>query len=513
MRLGLGVLFIFLSCSAYVLGDVNSQDTKGLDEDLYSIAVSPFDEGTVFAGSNNALFRSTNRGLDFRKVKVISGDSKKINYILFDPSKKGRLFIACDAGLYVTDDLGETFTKIFHTTDEQGNPIKCLSLAKYKELVYLGTSKGLYVASQDRLRFRKIMSLPSQITIYDIKLIPEKEIILVATSQGVYTGKIEEGFKRTFITHISEDSCESCEEILQNVPRYIYLDRKNPSTIYLGTTSGLFKSTNLGKNWRKIQIAGLSSLDIRRIEVDSSLELMYLATDKGFYILSQDTNYLGKSFIGLISANIRDFRLNKKDGSIILATASGLYKYTGKNSPQMSVLKAVNYFKYEPSYREVQEVALEYNELHPNKTRNWRRSLKYRALFPQVSVDYDKTINYDSGADRYYVGPYDWGVSVSWDIGNLIWNTYEDDVDTRARLNTQTRLDILADIDRIYFERKRLKLTLLNNISQDEQKLTELQLQIEELTAALDYYTGGFFSRRKQELKQQLSSTAVGIDY
>ena len=76
---------------------------------------------------------------------------------------------------------------------------------------------------------------------------------------------------------------------------------------------------------------------------------------------------------------------------------------------------------------------------------------------PDLSLDYDKTVTYDSGLDRYQTGPYDWGVSISWDMGDIIWNTYEDDVDTRSRLITQLRINILDDINTIYHERLRIK--------------------------------------------------------
>jgi hypothetical protein len=142
-----------------------------------------------------------------------------------------------------------------------------------------------------------------------------------------------------------------------------------------------------------------------------------------------------------------------------------------------------------------------YNGVDPKKIREWRNSLKYRALFPEVSLDYDKTI-YGSSSGKFAVGPRDWGVSFSWDVGDLIWNTYEDDVDTRARLNTQLRIDILEEIIRVYYERLRLKREIVSG-SLPEEELFKKQLRLAELTAILDGYTGGFFSARIKELNEQ----------
>ena len=138
--------------------------------------------------------------------------------------------------------------------------------------------------------------------------------------------------------------------------------------------------------------------------------------------------------------------------------------------------------------------------MHPDKIKKWRNSLKYRALLPSVGLDYDKTVNYDSGSDKYYIGPHDWGFSFSWDIADLVWDTYQDDVDTRARLNTQLRLDVLAEINRVYFERIRLIKEI--NSSSAKEDLFNNKLRLEELTAIIDGYTGGYCSRKTRELNE-----------
>lgn len=129
--------------------------------------------------------------------------------------------------------------------------------------------------------------------------------------------------------------------------------------------------------------------------------------------------------------------------------------------------------------------------------------MKYRALFPDISLDYDKTVTTALGAsyNRVQVGPQDWGINLQWDVGDLIWNSYEDDVDTRARLNTQLRLDILDEINRVYFERLRLKREIVSS-SLPKEELFSKKLRLEELTAILDGYSGGYFSRRAKELNE-----------
>ncbi|MFC1666596.1 hypothetical protein ACFL0P_01820 [Candidatus Omnitrophota bacterium] len=67
--------------------------------------------------------------------------------------------------------------------------------------------------------------------------------------------------------------------------------------------------------------------------------------------------------------------------------------------------------------------------------------------------------------------------------------------DTRSRLMVQLRDDILDEITRIYFERRRLQMEMHFSPVTDLKGAMEKELRIEELTADLDALTGGYFSK------------------
>ncbi|HCD38300.1 MAG TPA: hypothetical protein DEQ77_06215, partial [Candidatus Omnitrophica bacterium] len=124
--------------------------------------------------------------------------------------------------------------------------------------------------------------------------------------------------------------------------------------------------------------------------------------------------------------------------------------------------------------------------MYPEKIANWRKQARLKAFFPQIDLSYDKTVftstSYPQG--RGFVGPLDWGVSLSWDVGDLIFSTEQTSIDVRSRLMVQLRDDILNEVTRLYFERKRLQLELSRSEGLNEKSKLEKELRLEELTAS-----------------------------
>ncbi|MFA6609584.1 MAG: hypothetical protein WCT15_01905, partial [Candidatus Omnitrophota bacterium] len=127
-----------------------------------------------------------------------------------------------------------------------------------------------------------------------------------------------------------------------------------------------------------------------------------------------------------------------------------------------------------------------------------------RALVPKVSLGIDKnrstnTEIYTSATKDYAViGPDDfsngWDVSVSWELGDLIWSDAQTSIDVRSRLTTQLRNDILDDLRRIYYERKRVQFDLATLPDEESRSRFEKEMRLQELTQAIDDLTGNYFS-------------------
>jgi hypothetical protein len=277
-------------------------------------------------------------------------------------------------------------------------------------------------------------------------------------------------------------------------------DTMTPSRIWLCTNRGVLYSNDRGESWSRFFINGVGNAAVNCLARPIlENDTLYLCTDAGFFKVKISDGSSEALFDGLATSRINWLDFSGSE-NIYLATERGLYISTPSTTTQRAGLDDI--MAGEPSIHEVQEAAIHYNSANPERIEHWRRRLKYRALLPRVSLDYDKTIGYSvSSSGKYFgTGPYDWGMTLSWDMANLVWNTYEDDVDNRSRLTTLLRMDILDEVNRLYFERLRLKRELfaLERFT-EESSLKELRFY--ELTATLDGYTGGFFTREIENLR------------
>ncbi len=472
---------------------------EGLTEvDCRFVVTHPLDNNILYLASRDSLYKLENREWKFL-YKIKDGD---INFVYPDPLDHKLLYVATDSGLLSTRD-SQNFDYLFRS---QGKDIRVLSFKREGNKLLLGTSSGLYLGEDSIYDFKRATTLPSDIEVYWMDY--AKPYLYLATDMGVYRSDDFRRFQRTFTTSRKDKSIEieedgETEEGLSYLSRVVVVDSKDSSTIYLGTTGGLFISHDYGTSFQKEYIQGLGSLTINSIlQDDSSEDILYLGTNKGFFKVYLGRKKAIKVYEGLPTDSINMVTMDRK-GKLYLGTSLGLFE-EGEDNREFLERSYESISSFEPSARETQQAALDYNEVNPEKIKAWRKSLKYRALLPQLKLGYDKTVTTALGAsyDKVQVGPRDWSVDLTWDLEDLIWNNYQDDIDTRSRLNTQLRLDILDEVNRLYFERKRVKIDLINNPPEESIDKIKKMMYLEELTAALDAYTGGFFSRRIEELKK-----------
>ena len=463
--------------------------------EIDKVLVSPFDDNLIYAASGTILFKSNDGGVHWKKLFV---GKENIDWVYLDGSYFDNLYLVCGRDLFRIHK--DEVKRIFSLPPQRHT----FFVAKERDTIYIGTDKGIYTVEETSGKGKKLSSFgDSQVYCLDFS----SSYMYLASNQGVYVSSDRKSFNRVFIFNPGENKEDDFF-----LPRIIKRDIFDENKIYLGTSRGVFFSPDAGRTWQKLFVSKIENLDIRCIsQTPKQKQGLYLATNKGAYYFNQDEKVAYSLFEGIPTLDIRWLDFDRQ-GRLFLATEKGLY-FRNQFSLPTSNRQSQRLLEKEPSIREVQEAALRWNEVHPDKIRKWRKRLLRRGWCPKLNIDVSGSVDdtyeiYTSSTKSYYVlGPEDrrisWGVSLTWDLGELIWNSYEDDIDTRSRLTTQMRINILDDVNRVYFERLRLKREILLGLFKDERDKVNKELRLRELTATLDGYTGGYFSQRMQELNHK----------
>jgi len=426
----------------------------------------------LFVGTRRGLFRSDDNGKTWKNVfRTILPDKNNITYIELSKHSRSSLVISTEKGVFFSGDLGAKWQDISGALDNAA--VKCLALNK--ELMYAGAESGLYVRKIASGDWEKVF----------VRSAPEKR----ETEEG------EEGYgddteKDTSIKSISTDGAR----------------------VYVGYSSGIIYSDDKGKSWNNLERTGLRG-EVNHILIMPKNKKIYCATAKGVFEFDEDKRHWLELYKGMSkSANVNRLMAGSEGGSdIFAATDKGLYSFHAGDymaDKYPDVEKSLHTLKIvldgEPTYKELQQAALKYAEVGPDKIKRWRAEARARGLLPRVSVSVDKkrSDNYEiytsATKDYMFTGPDDtsdgWSVGLSWEVGDLIWSDDQTNIDVRSRLTTQLRNDILDDLRRAYYERKRLQFELMTNPPRDGNLRFEKELRLQELTHAIDDLTGNYLS-------------------
>ena len=461
----LTVIAIIAVLPGYLYPDETQWDRLPIDirdAHLTCIAVDPENPDTLYIGTDRHLHKSSDSGSIWSTVFTCSGEERGINDIFI--SSDSVLYIATKNGLYRSSDFGKDWQRIHAGKTSDKRNIKSVAITDDKKYFYLLLNTGLYEIADNDLSWRKI---------YPGSNIAEQ------------TNGEEEEF--------------STDDVI--VLKKIALDKKN--NLYLSTTKGIFKSSDRGKNWERLNKTGLSNHDINFCLVSKiDGNKVYAATEGGFFGYLSNEKKWKNIYSGLTATKIQYLSFNSKNEDFILCLAdNSIYKTAVKKD---SLERLYSNFANDPSIRAVQEMAISYAEVHPDKINNWRKGAKLRGLLPKVTFGIDQSASdtydiYTSGTKSYtLLGPRDytdgWDLTFTWDLGDLIYNEHQTSIDVRSKLMVQLREDILNEVTRLYFERRRLQIELAGSKPATQTQAIEKELRLQELTASIDAFTGGAFS-------------------
>ena len=165
-------------------------------------------------------------------------------------------------------------------------------------------------------------------------------------------------------------------------------------------------------------------------------------------------------------------------------------------------------FKNEPNIGEVQAMAMVYSKTNPERIESWLSSVRKAYALPKVNVQYEKELDgstrYDYLADETGASPVrDYEqienddkvvVKLEWRLDKLVMSSEQIRVLNESQKAVKVREQVMDEVTRLYFDRRRLQVEGLMNPSSSLNDEIEYVLRLQEMTANLDALTGGAFS-------------------
>jgi len=517
----MGLLILGFEIKSFA-GDIIWQNISRENLDLKTVLVDRNNPQIIYIGSRQGVFKTENGGDSWRNILVVKGQNRSVNFLLFDPQNKNYLYAATAGGLFCSNNQGNSWKKIFQGKNYLEN--ECTAIAVLSNTIYLGTRAGLF-ASKDKGRswYRQTGELGKTTILAIAYHLKEQNYIYIAYLDGVFgTQDAGESWEKVFVTRpvengdendIEEGAEDRDEEQRFSRLRYISIDPNNLNYLYLATTRGLYKSQDRGKAWEVVSSYGLLSQDVKFLLFSDKSQL-YAVTQSGIFKYGLE-RWQELSF-GLAVTDIGYLALDSQN-NLYAACDKGLFKADMghfSDNKEDSVISL--YSQDEPKINEIQQAAIKYAEVEPEKIMRWRKQAAKKAWLPQLSMGLDRnttdlwhweggsTTKADDDILRKGHDSVEWDVSLSWDLSGLIWNDDQTSIDVRSRLMVQLRDDVLDEVTKLYFERIRLKMEIDNLSIEDRKKRFEKELKLQELTASLDALTGGYFSQQLNKGSRKL---------
>ena len=270
---------------------------------IMSVAIDPLSTGTLYAGELDAgMFKSTDGGSSWTGIGLTGAD---VRAIVIHPLSPDTLYAGTFRGnacaVYKSTDSGNSWSRMDHgLTNQYFHSIAADPSTPANIYAGTGLNDGLY-KSTDNGSTWWMCGLMNQGTIYDVAVHPDSSSVVYAVTyngQGAFKStnaggswfQINNGLGSTNIFALA-------------------MDQSDPDNLYVGTSAGVYKSTNGGVLW---QSSGLPSYAVYKLAIDPNLtSTIYAGTlnDGMFRSTDQGGSWAGINS-GLTNTQVRAIAIN-----------------------------------------------------------------------------------------------------------------------------------------------------------------------------------------------------------
>lgn len=506
--------------------------SSAADTGIHAFMTDPAREGRMLIGVQGGVLESRDSGRTWKRVLTVSS-VEAVRYLAREEGG-GEWWAATPHALYRSVNGGLKWEPASFFLRNEGDGIRCLSVSGPR--VFAGRTLGLSV-SEDR---GGVWSEPREFAgkeIFQIEIDLNGEV-WIAAADGLYEAARDGGWRRIYgrvPTGPEEDGADNVAGELES------LDLADPDDglrFWFGpdrtvTIMDGAKVYRYDRSTESLRSAGMLPEAILSLPRSGSGDPRFMAfgTRRGVGLREEDGEAYRALEAGWPGGEARTLLYEPGEDRLYAVSTRGVFHFDHpelvgflENRGHADRSRAdllLEHFADEPGILELQQAAMQYAEVHPEKIIVWRRQAASRAWLPSLTFGHDRgqdqTVDIDRGGtadlDRFIQGPDEedrqWSVDVSWDLADLIWSTDQTTIDNRSKLMVQLREDLLSQLNHLYYARRRLQVAGLMDGGGNLERDLERRLQIEEYAAGLDALTGGYFSRRMREIGPVLKETVL----
>lgn len=213
--------------------------------EVESLAVDPADPKIVYAGTWHLPWKTDDGGENWHNIKKGIIDDSDVFSIVVDPVKPHTIFLSACSGIYKSDTAGELFKKIQGIPSTARRTRVLMQDPENREIVYAGTTEGLYKTMDGGKTFQSMTG--ADVIINDVYVDPtDSDHVLLATDRGGVLASKDAGATFT----------ESNQGISGRKVEALLVDRTNPARLIAGVVNdkkygGVFISTDGGSAWQR----------------------------------------------------------------------------------------------------------------------------------------------------------------------------------------------------------------------------------------------------------------------
>jgi photosystem II stability/assembly factor-like uncharacterized protein len=250
-----------------------------------TLAIDPQLPATAYAGTmGDAVYKSPDGGQHWLPHNVgLKEHVSYVNQFVFHPVQNETIYLATTVGVFRTTDGGRTWDEQMAGMKEVHIVVALAMDPKNPRLLYAGTTGGAYRSRDGAVSWQKVNRglIPEDLLDASLALGVNQLMVDPMDSNTVYAGTTSGLFKTT-------DQAESWTRIGESLPDHyissLVIHPTQPATVYIGGRAGVQKSTDGGKTWQAMN-AGLTTLNIRTLVMSPrDPQLLYAGTNgSGLY--------------------------------------------------------------------------------------------------------------------------------------------------------------------------------------------------------------------------------------